>query len=119
MISLFDDKLEKIDKKIASIEPFEGPDLFYDIPLDIFGYLLLDAPLKFPNMRAFFPSMVSNDVQDRWTGCHGISLLNQSLTFIKTLVSGYETITIKKLKDAIVLDFVCGWGRLIRLLYKY
>ena len=63
--------------------------------------------------------MASDEVQDHWTGCHGLPLLNQSLAFIKTLVSGYEAITCKKIDDAIVLDFGCGWGRLIRLLYRY
>jgi 2-polyprenyl-3-methyl-5-hydroxy-6-metoxy-1,4-benzoquinol methylase len=119
MISLFDDKLHEIDKKIASIEPFEVPALFHGIPLDMFGYLLLDVPSKFSNIKGFFPSMVSNDVQDRLTGCHGIPLLTHSLSFIKTLVSGYQTLTDKDFESATILDFGCGWGRLIRLLYKF
>jgi SAM-dependent methyltransferase len=85
----------------------------------MFGYLLLDVPSKFSNIKGFFPSMVSNDVQDHWTGCHGIPLLTQSLSFIKTLVSGYQTLTARDFESATILDFGCGWGRLIRLLYKF
>jgi 2-polyprenyl-3-methyl-5-hydroxy-6-metoxy-1,4-benzoquinol methylase len=111
--------LKEIDNKIASAKPFELPSLLRDIPLDIFGNLLLDVPSKFPHIRKFFPSMVSNDVQDHWTGCHGIMLLTQAVSFIKTVVSGYSNLTTKDLDSANVLDFGCGWGRLVRLLYKF
>jgi SAM-dependent methyltransferase len=120
MISnLFDDRLHEIDKELPFVEPSEVPRLFRDVPLDIFGVLLLDLPDRFPNIKKFFPSMVSDEVQDQWTGCHGIPLLSQSLAFVKTVVPAYNAITGKTCEEAIVLDFGCGWGRLIRLLYKY
>lgn len=119
MISLFDDQLHEIDRKIASTPPIEIPRLFADIPLDIFGYMLLDVPSQYPNIKAFFPSMASDAVQDHWTGTHGIASLNLSLAFVKTLILGYETITGMDIESAVVLDFGCGWGRLIRLLYKF
>ena len=93
MISLFDDQLHEIDRKMASTQPIEIPRLFAHIPLDIFAYMLLDVPSQYPNIKAFFPSMASDLVQDHWTGTHGIALLNHSLAFVKTLVSGYGTIT--------------------------
>jgi SAM-dependent methyltransferase len=75
--------------------------------------------IKFPNIKAFFPSMPPDDIQDKWTGNHGATLLATSLAFIKTLVTGYTELTGKELKRSMVLDYGCGWGRLIRLLYKY
>ena len=35
------------------------------------------------------------------------------------MISGYAAITGKKLENASVLDYGCGWGRLIRVLYKF
>lgn len=119
MISLFDDKLRDIDHKMATILPREIPNLFDEIPLDIFGQLLLDVPAEYQNMKAYFPSMSSEASQRHWTGDCGVSLLNQSVMFIKSLVHGYARITGKSLENEIILDYGCGWGRLIRLLYKY
>jgi 2-polyprenyl-3-methyl-5-hydroxy-6-metoxy-1,4-benzoquinol methylase len=119
VISLFDDQLHEIDRMINSVQAAQMPRLFRDIPLDIFGYMLLDVPSRFPNIKSFFPSMAPDDVQDSWTGNHGIALLGQSLAFVKTLISSYVTITGNDIESAVVLDYGCGWGRLIRLLYKF
>jgi 2-polyprenyl-3-methyl-5-hydroxy-6-metoxy-1,4-benzoquinol methylase len=118
MLSLFDEELLRIDKQMASAKPDAIPELFEPIPLDIFGQLLLDIPATYPNCRAFFPSMAPEKVQQDWTGSHGITLLKQSLAFVKTLVSGYQSLTGQKLREAAILDYGCGWGRLLRVLYK-
>lgn len=119
MWSLFEDELIKIDTEIDKTQLKEIPPLFRKIPLDIFGRLLLDIPDQFPHIKAFLPSMASEDVQKLWTGAHGEVLLGQSLAFVKTMVSGYAALTGKKIENASILDFGCGWGRLIRLLYKF
>ena len=118
-ITLFDEEYGAIDRKIATVPSCEVPRLLRNIPLDAFGHLLLDVPPEFPNLKAFFPSMPPDAVQDAWTGNHGIPLLRTSAAFVRTLVSGYEAITGHAFAHATVLDYGCGWGRLIRLLYKY
>jgi SAM-dependent methyltransferase len=118
-LSMFESELKKIDAEIGTIALRDIPQLFNNIPLALFGKLLLDVPLKYPNIKAFFPSMASEEVQNNWTGTNGESLLNQSLAFIKTMALGYTLITGNKIENASVLDYGCGWGRLIRLLYKY
>ena len=118
-ITLFDEEYGAIDQKIATVPSREVPRLLRNIPLDAFGHLLLDVPPEFPNLKAFFPSMPPDAVQDNWTGNHGITLLQRSAAFVRTLVSGYEAMTGHAIEDATVLDYGCGWGRLIRLLYKY
>lgn len=112
-------ELQAIDKVILNTQPRDIPGLFKDISLDKFGLLLLDVPSAYPNIKAFFPSMASDEVQDSWTGNHGKVLLGQSLAFMKNVLSGYYEITGRDIQDARVLDFGCGWGRLLRLLYKY
>ena len=114
-----DERLQQIDKKIVLTRPSEIPLLLNEIPIELFGKLLLDVPSQYPNIKAFFPSMPPDHVQDNWTGNHGEALLGQSLAFIKTLITGYQELTDKDLKSSTVLDYGCGWGRLIRLLYKH
>lgn len=119
MFSMFESELKKIDAKMESIPPRDIPQLFNHIPLELFGKLLLDIPPQYPHIKAFFPSMASEKIQVSWTGRHGEALLGQSLAFIKTMVFGYAAITGKKIENASILDYGCGWGRLIRLLYKF
>lgn len=118
MLFMFENELMQIDKNIISSDKIDIPRLFRRIPLDVFGKLLLNVPEKYPNIRAFFPTMASEEVQDKWTGAHGDSLLKVSLEFIKTLCFGYANLTGKNIEKAKILDYGCGWGRLIRLLYK-
>ena len=111
--------LALINEKIMFTQPQDIPKLFQNVSLDIFGRLLLEMPPTYTNIKAFFPSMASNEDQDLWTGTHGLGLLIQSLVFVKDMISGYEAITNSDIRNAKVLDFGCGWGRLIRLLYKF
>ena len=112
-------KLAEIDDAISYTQPQDIPDLFKDISIESFGELLLDVPPAYPSIKAFFPSMASAEDQNLWTGNHGKVLLNQSLAFMKSMLVGYYEITGKDIKNAKVLDFGFGWGRLIRLLYKF
>jgi 2-polyprenyl-3-methyl-5-hydroxy-6-metoxy-1,4-benzoquinol methylase len=114
-----DKKLQRINQRILVTDPGEIPSLFSEISVDSFGNLLLEVPARYSNIKAFFPSMPPNEVQDDWNGRHGTELLTASLAFIKTLVATYTELTGKDLIKARVLDYGCGWGRLIRLLYKY
>ena len=72
-ITLFDEEYGAIDQKIATVPSREVPRLLRNIPLDAFGHLLLDVPPEFPNLKAFFPSMPPDAVQDTWTGNQGIT----------------------------------------------
>ncbi len=119
MVTLYNDRLSDIDAILGSSESSQVPLIFKDIPLDIFGQLLLDVPSIFPSIRTFFPSMPSKELQNLWTGSHGEILLTQSLAAVRSITSGYSALTGRNIYDATVLDYGCGWGRLIRLLYKY
>ena len=66
-----------------------------------------------------FPIMPPDAIQDSWTGSHGETLLSQSVPAMQSMISGYEALTGKSIRAASVLDYGCGWGRLIRLLYTF
>lgn len=117
--SLFQESLERIDNRMPSASPDEIPRLFREIPLEVFGRLLLDVPDTLPNINAYFPTMAPKEVQDQWTGSNGVILLNQSLAFVKTLTGEFSSLTGKSLESCKILDIGFGWGRIIRLLYKF
>ena len=119
MISDCDAVLSAIDARLSETAPGQIPQLLSPLPLAVWGELLLEIPAKYANLKALFPSMPSEATQIHWTGNHGAMLLSQSIAFVESLVNGYQALTRRSLERARVLDFGCGWGRIIRLLYKY
>lgn len=118
MFKIFEDELARNDSLILVTFPPDIPALFRYIPLDIFGELLLNVPPQYPSIKYYFPSMAADELQIKWTGKSGRVLLNQTLDFVRTMVYSYAAITGNKINNANILDYGCGWGRLIRPLYK-
>jgi len=63
--------------------------------------------------------MASEEVQRQWTGATGAELLKQSLSFVRILEAASARYMAKSPHDSTILDFGCGYGRIIRLLYYY
>jgi 2-polyprenyl-3-methyl-5-hydroxy-6-metoxy-1,4-benzoquinol methylase len=81
-----------------------------------FAWLLLAPPPKVPALTSMLPRMASKEVQLRWTGAHGAPLLINSLLFAKSMEASFSRFAGRQLHGATILDFGCGWGRLLRLM---
>lgn len=112
-------QLLEADSRIGDADLADIPHIFDRIPLETFGAIQIDRPDWLPNLNAWLPQMASDEVQVSWTGSSGHVLLKQSVSFVRIVTAAYSNITGRSLGRASVLDFGCGWGRLIRLFYKY
>lgn len=100
-----------------------GGDLTYCIAqlrklnLDQFGELLLTLPdPTLPHLSSLLPQRTPDKIQQEWTGSSGDTLLRQSCSFLNMVAAEFTQATGRSLAGAKVLDFGCGWGRLMRLL---
>ncbi|CAO4156519.1 class I SAM-dependent methyltransferase [Methylorubrum aminovorans] len=90
------------------------------ITIDEYGELLLDLPNQnFPHLSNILPSKTPEGIQHKWTGAWGEHLLKQSLSFTNFLSATLYDITKKDVAAADVLDFGCGWGRILHLMTYY
>jgi SAM-dependent methyltransferase len=86
--------------------------------------LLLEAqPLNgFPALSRLLPAKTSPETQKLFTGAEGQTLLAQSLDFVRYFrdqLFTHMNLTDRELARRKILDFGCGWGRLLRLMYFY
>jgi SAM-dependent methyltransferase len=88
------------------------------LPLDAFAELLLAVPSNASALTKILPSMASDEAQLHWTGACGQTLMRLSLDFMRSLDSASREYRGRGI-DGKVLDYGCGWGRLLRLLPWY
>jgi SAM-dependent methyltransferase len=88
--------------------------------LDDFAEFLFELPDKrFPRLSSVLPRMASEKVQTNWTGNSGLPLLVQTLSFVRLAAHNCQKLLGRGLNDRTILDFGCGYGRMIRLMYYY
>ncbi|MBB4517823.1 class I SAM-dependent methyltransferase [Paraburkholderia fungorum] len=85
-------------------------------PVDVVGALLMHIPEQYAALRQYLPTMASVEVQKHWTGAYGVPLLLQSCAFVRAIREGFHLYTGRPLNGLPVLDYGCGWGRLLRLM---
>ena len=72
-----------------------------------------------PNIGAKLPRMASAEVQQSWTGGSGHSMLQATLDFVRIVHHHYIAICQRPLMHAKILDYGCGYGRLMRPFYYF
>lgn len=90
------------------------------LPLEDFGELLLSMPNdEYPGLSGLLPAMASGEVQKKWTGSSGLTLLGQSTAFVRQAAYLYASARGEGLEGKTILDFGCGYGRLLRLMLYF
>jgi len=110
------DIYQKLDKAARDGDVYAG---LRSLPLDAVADALNFVPPEYRHARDALPSMAADAIQDSWTGTHGYPLLLQSSAFVRVLENGFRRFAGRPLDDAKILDYGCGWGRLIRLMYRF
>jgi SAM-dependent methyltransferase len=67
----------------------------------------------------YLPRMASEETQRAWTGNSGLPLLQHTVDFVRALMTAHEAFAGKSPKNARVLDYGCGYGRIARLCYFF
>lgn len=88
--------------------------------LEDFGNVLWKMPTaKYPELSKKLPPMAGDEITKRWTGSSGVVLLQQSVSFVRACSDNYTALTNQTLRDKMILDFGCGYGRFLRLFTFY
>jgi SAM-dependent methyltransferase len=116
MQSIVADTLAHAEER-ASVSDYPGTlTLLRSLSLDDFGLLTINLPdPTYPNISRLLPRMASREDQVLWTGASGAELLQRSVAFIRSVELGWRRRRQLGLDKAKVLDFGCGYGRLLRL----
>jgi SAM-dependent methyltransferase len=108
------------EQAVLTGEAEEGLQHLRHLSLDDFGQVLFGLPDdSLPNLSAVFPRMPSDDVQKSWTGHSGLPLLQRTSSFVRSVAYNCQNLLGHGMEDRTILDFGCGYGRIIRLMYYY
>ena len=110
--------ISKAERSAASGNTRKALSLLRQMSLETFGDLLLEPPANAASLGRMLPSMASNEVQCLWTGASGSILMAGSLDFMHSVDQACREYLGHGIKGKI-LDYGCGWGRLLRLLLWY
>ena len=90
------------------------------LSLDDFGLFFISLPNSdYPSLSAALPAMASSDIQRRWTGGADYKLFIETSAFVRQLENNFARYNKAPLFGASILDFGCGYGRHIRMMYYY
>lgn len=117
-VNSFHRELSRIDEELRAGKGL-SPELLSGVPVEVLGEVYLGLRPEYPALMQALPSMPPAQVQRDWTGTDGKPLMAQSCAFIRDVAEAFQEQVGGSLSDATVLDYGCGWGRLLRLLLLY
>jgi hypothetical protein len=94
-------------------------DAVQDISIEELGGVLLNDRADFPALRNKLPRLPSEEAQVNWTGASGEVMMNLANSIAASLGEGYELYTGQPLTNKTILDYGCGWGRIVSLMCHY
>ncbi len=87
------------------------------MPLIDFATLLWSLPrADLPGISALLPAMASPELQMAYTGRKGVELCRHTVDAMRITAHWFERLTGRPIAQTRMLDFGCGWGRLLRLM---
>ena len=90
------------------------------LPLDDFGEIMISMPsTEMPRISKVLPAMASVEVQRHWTGADDLVLLAQTNMFVRIVAQNFQELCGRRLGDSRILDFGCGYGRVLRAMYYF
>jgi len=86
------------------------------LPFADFCTLSMAVPPEYPHIKKQLPVMPTDEVQKKWVGDFGQSLMNRTCNIARLIqILSYKT-TGSGLEEKKILDYGCGWGRLLRIM---
>ena len=90
------------------------------LPFEDFGLLFIGMPdPAYPRLSRILPPMASAEVQKNWTGAAGLDLYRQTSAFARIVQANYAHYRQRSLSGRTIMDFGCGYGRILRMLYYF
>jgi hypothetical protein len=116
--TFFDPALQEIDaaagRSSATIYQVFKP--IYDD--DLWNLLLLRDYTRYKNILNLLPKWPAPEFQRAWVGNDGFDLSRQTLSFYTKIKEYFRIFGRKPLSNTRLLDFGCGWGRILRYFAK-
>jgi hypothetical protein len=116
MIEFYLPTAEKALKYVRNgMDPYSA---LRELPLSVFGRLMVQPSVEFPAMAEYLPKMPHQDIQTRYNGRANLQLLPSSVAFMESVCYAYTRIYGRQFPvGGKILDYGFGWGRLIRMAY--
>lgn len=115
MYSHIQEHLQSLEIKANSLSAKDVVEELRLLGLGDFVYMMSMMPIsKFPILSSKLPAMASDEVCQTWTGNTGQLVMEQAIDFTRSCATTFTSITGSSLDGKRILDFGCGYGRLLR-----
>jgi SAM-dependent methyltransferase len=108
---------EEVRRALTSGTEGKSPvEVFSSLSDEAWFWMLSEGRRQFPEVASYLPGMPAEELQAEFTGSTGDQTMREGFSFYRQCVTAYKQYTRQPLRR--VLDFGCGWGRVIRFFLK-